>query len=97
MYRTGSYANGASSHGTLRSIQGYPVYYEGKVNYNAFGCSNVVVGRYTPNTTSTGNVSTGGNILTTSSAYCSSTSVNSRVSRDIAFSPDPSGYWSVNY
>ena len=95
--RTQTYSNGAAVSGTLRSVQGFPVYYEGKVNYSAFGCSNTAVGRYTGNITSTSVRDIGGTIAATPSIYCNSTSVNSRVSRDIALSPDPSGAWSANY
>lgn len=93
-YRVESYNNGAEVAGDLRSNQGYPVYYEGKVNYSEYLCSDEEVGRYTSNTTSRfavyrGGFVTGGGLSPT----CGADSVSSRVSRDISFAPDPSGYW----
>ncbi len=96
--RAESYANGARASGTLTSLQGYPVYYEGKINLTGFGClSSKSVGRYTADTTSRSAVTRGGTIVATLGTFCSPTSVNSRISRNISMLPDPSGNWSANY
>lgn len=96
-YRAVTYDHGARVDGRLGSIQGYPVYYEGKSHFTGVFCPNeIVVGRYTSNTSATYYVPRGG-AITTSATNCISDSVRSRVSRDITFAPDPSGRWSAAY
>lgn len=96
-HRTATYNNGAQVAGSLESTQGYPVYYEGRIHFSTFACSDTVVGRYTNNTSSKSRVNRGGVISAFPVGRCSADSVDSRISRDIAFSPDPSGAWSANY
>lgn len=99
-YRNYSANNGAGVNGNLKSVQGYPVYYEGKINWaRDIRCpSSTNDGRYTGNITSRSAYPADGYISTGfPSGNCISTSVNSRVSRDITAAPDPSGNWSSNY
>lgn len=56
------YSNGAKLDGTLKSTSGNPVYYSGKVNISI--SSDVTVGRYTSNTTSSSSVTRGGTVST---------------------------------
>lgn len=92
--RTVSYGNGAQVSGSLTSLQGYPVYYEGRVDTGGFGCSDATIGRYSSNVTSSG---TRGGTISTFLGSCSFDGVRSRISRDIPNAPDPSGNWSSLY
>ena len=95
-YRDVTYQNGASTTGSLKSLKGYNVYYQGRVNYPQWYCGAVNIGRYTSNTSSSSYVSRGG-VITDATLACSGPDVHSRVARDISFSPDPVGSWSSGF
>lgn len=86
------YANGATLSGALRSTSGDSVYYSGRVNISL--SSDVTVGRYTSNTSSTSYVSRGGDVTAVFTPPSSLQGVRARVCRDVSFAPDPCGSWS---
>ena len=86
------YANGAALSGQLRSTSGNAVYYSGKVNISL--SSDVTVGRYTSNTTSTSYVTRGGTVSAVFTPPSSLQGVQARVCRDISALPDSCGSWS---
>lgn len=85
---TSGVSRGAVVSGTLRSTSGSPVYYQGKVAFA--GCTDVGIGRYTTDTTSTSSVTRGGTIST--SLVCGSfQGVKSKVCKNINNLPDSCG------
>ncbi len=96
--RTTTYNNGAVVSGNLKSTAEYPVYYQGRVDWPQWYCSDSTVGRYSTDTTSTSAVTRGGIIAATPGAGCSSAGVLSKVCRNKPnLTPDSCGSWSTKY
>lgn len=94
-YRTVSYSNGAKVSGTLRSTSGKKVGYNGKVAVSL--CSDIDVGRYSINTTSTTAVTAGGTISTLIYPPCGFQGVKSAVCTVRTLFPDACGSDSARY
>lgn len=88
-HRTQSYSNGAYATGSLTSTHGSSVYYSGRVDLS--WCSDVTVGRYSSNTSSTSGVTRGGYIVTSAGLCQGVQGVRSRVCKVRNNLPDPCG------
>ena len=97
--RTASYVNGAKVSGKLSSPQSQRLYFEGKLSYPGLAfCAQGEVGRYSGFTSSKTPVTMGGTISKNLGLVkCSGAKVQSRVSRQLDWLPDPSGLWSSKY
>jgi hypothetical protein len=84
------YSDGADVTGTLTSVSGDPVYYQGSVAYSLN--IDYKVGRYTSNTSSTSAVTRGGTVRKGSGGL---QGVRVKVCHDIGWSPDTCGGYSL--
>lgn len=97
--RTASYSNGAKVSGKLKSTYGKKVYYQGRVDFNNWTCSDSGAIKYGSTTASKTGITTGGSIsmITTSRCASGGSKVQSRILEDRGLLPDPSGPWSAKY
>lgn len=88
------FGNGADLLGSLRSFNGDPVYYSGRVDISL--ATDQTVGRYTTNTTSTVPTARGGTVsffpIFPPNEF---QGVRARICKDVSLLPDPCGSWST--
>lgn len=85
--------------GTLKSTHGAYVYYQGRVDFNNWYCSDSGPMKYGDRTKARTHVARGGNISMITTGWCASggSKVQSRIVKDMGILPDPAGAWSAKY